>query len=69
MTTQTMASIADVIGALPSPYPPVSLTKHYKGTTLNQQGLVVTSFYVNIIKQLSIDKHLCLNILIPNPPG
>ena len=69
MSYQTMTSVADVISSLPHPYPPVNLTKHYKGTTLNQQGLVVTSFYVNIIKQLSIDKHLCLNILIPNPPG
>ncbi len=41
MSTQTITSIADVIGALPTPYPPVSLTKHYKGITLNQSGLIV----------------------------
>jgi hypothetical protein len=41
MSYQTMTSVADVISALPNPYPPVSLTKHYKGTTLNQQGRIV----------------------------
>jgi hypothetical protein len=41
MSYQTMTSIADAISALPKPYPPVSLTKHYKGTTLNQQGRIV----------------------------
>jgi hypothetical protein len=41
MSYQTMTSIADVISSLPKPYPPVSLTKHYKGTTLNQQGHIV----------------------------
>ena len=41
MSNQAMASIADVIGTLPIPYPPISLTKHYKGITLNQQGRIV----------------------------
>ena len=41
MSYQTMTSVADCISALPNPYPPVSLTKHYKGTTLNQQGRIV----------------------------
>jgi hypothetical protein len=36
-----ITSVADAISALPNPYPPVSLTKHYKGTTLNQQGRLV----------------------------
>ena len=41
MSYQTMTSVADIICALPNPYPPVSLNKHYKGTTLNQQGHIV----------------------------
>ncbi len=41
MSYQTMTSVADAISALPNPYPPVNLTKHYKGTTLNQQGHIV----------------------------
>jgi len=41
MSNQTITSVADCISALPTPYPPVSLTKHYKGTTLNQQGHIV----------------------------
>jgi len=41
MSYQTMTSVADAINALPNPYPPVCLTKHYKGTTLNQQGRIV----------------------------
>jgi hypothetical protein len=36
-----VTSVADAISALPKPYPPVRLTKHYKGTTLNQQGHIV----------------------------
>jgi len=36
-----MASIADTIGALPNPYPPVDLINHYKGITLNQPGRIV----------------------------
>jgi len=36
-----MTSVADAISALPNPYPPVSLTKHYRGTTLNQQGRII----------------------------
>jgi hypothetical protein len=36
-----ITSVADAIRALPNPYPPVSLTKHYKGTTLNQEGRIV----------------------------
>jgi hypothetical protein len=36
-----VTSVADAISALPKPYPPVRLTKHYKGTTLNQQGRIV----------------------------
>jgi hypothetical protein len=36
-----MTSTADAISALPNPYPPVSLTKHYKGITLNQKGRIV----------------------------
>ncbi len=42
MSQQPMASLVDAINALPNPYPPVSLIKHYKGTTLNQQGSIVT---------------------------
>lgn len=42
MSQQAMASLVDAINALPNPYPPVSLIKHYKGTTLNQQGRIVT---------------------------
>ena len=41
MSYQMINSVADAISALPNPYPPVSLTKHYKGTTLNQQGRIV----------------------------
>lgn len=41
MSYQMITSVADAISALPNPYPPVSLTKHYKGTTLNQQGRIV----------------------------
>jgi hypothetical protein len=41
MTYQTISSVADAINALPNPYPPVSLNKHYKGTTLNQKGRIV----------------------------
>lgn len=41
MSYQTMTSTADAINALPKPYPPVSLTKHYKGVTLSQQGRIV----------------------------
>jgi hypothetical protein len=41
MSYQTMTSVADAIHALPNPYPPVSLTKYYKGTTLSQQGRIV----------------------------
>jgi hypothetical protein len=41
MSDQMITSVADAISALPNPYPPVSLTKHYKGTTLNQQGRIV----------------------------
>jgi hypothetical protein len=41
MSYQTITSVADAISALPNPYPPVSLNKHYKGTTLNQQGRIV----------------------------
>jgi hypothetical protein len=36
-----VTSVADAISALPKPYPPVRLTKHYKGTTLNQLGRIV----------------------------
>jgi hypothetical protein len=41
MSYQTMTSVADVISALPNPYPPVRLIKYYKGTALNQQGNIV----------------------------
>jgi len=41
MSYQMITSVADAISALPNPYPPVNLTKHYKGTTLNQQGRIV----------------------------
>jgi hypothetical protein len=41
MSYQMMTSVADVISALPKPYPTVCLTKHYKGTTLNQLGRIV----------------------------
>ena len=41
MSYPTMTSIADTISTLPKPYPPVSLTKRYKGITLNQQGRIV----------------------------
>jgi len=41
MSYQMVTSVADAISALPKPYPPVRLTKHYKGTTLNQQGRIV----------------------------
>lgn len=41
MTYQTMTSVADVISTLPDPYPPVSLTKYYKGATLNQPGRII----------------------------
>jgi hypothetical protein len=40
MSNQTMTSIADAISALSTPCPQVSLTKHYKGITLNQQGYI-----------------------------
>lgn len=42
MTTPTITSIADVIGALSNPYPPIHLNKHYKGITLNQRGQIVS---------------------------
>lgn len=41
MSYQTMTSVAEVINALPNPYPTIKLIKHYKGTTLNQQGHIV----------------------------
>lgn len=41
MSYQTMTTLADAISALHSPYPQVSLTKYYKGITLNQQGRIV----------------------------
>ncbi len=41
MSDQMITSVAEAINALPNPFPPVSLTKHYKGTTLNQQGRIV----------------------------
>jgi hypothetical protein len=41
MSNQMTNSIAAAISALPSPYPPIILTKHYKGTCLNQQGRIV----------------------------
>jgi hypothetical protein len=41
MSDQMITSVAEAINALPNPYPPVSLTKHYKGTTLNQPGRIV----------------------------
>ena len=41
MSYQMITSVAEAISALPNPYPPVSLTKHYKGTTLKQQGHIV----------------------------
>ena len=41
MSYQTMISVADAISTLPYPYPPILLTKHYKGITLNQQGRIV----------------------------
>jgi PilZ domain len=41
MSTQPMTSVAEAIRALPSPYPPINLIKHYKGATLNQQGQIV----------------------------
>jgi hypothetical protein len=42
MSYQMTNSIAAAISALPSPYPPIILTKHYKGTSLHQQGRIVT---------------------------
>ncbi|HSB66824.1 MAG TPA: PilZ domain-containing protein [Anaerolineales bacterium] len=41
MSYQTMTSVTEAISALPSPYPPIQLIKHYKGTTLNQPGHIV----------------------------
>jgi hypothetical protein len=41
MSYQTITSVADCISAMPNPYPPISLNKHYKGTTLNQQGSII----------------------------
>lgn len=41
MSFQTVTSTAEAVSALPDPLPPVSLTKHYKGITLNQQGRIV----------------------------
>ena len=41
MTDQSMNLVAEAIGALPDPYPPVRLITRYKGTTLDQRGHIV----------------------------
>ena len=41
MSYQTMPSVADAISTLPTPYPPVSLIKYHKGTTVKQQGSII----------------------------
>ena len=41
MSDLTITSIADAISTLPAPYPPVSLIKYHKGTTIKQQGNIV----------------------------
>jgi len=62
MSYQTMTSVADVINTLPNPYPPVSLTKHYKGTTLKQPGRIVDINPVSATIQAT--QHLTFHILL-----
>jgi len=62
MSYQTMTSVADVISSLPHPYPPVNLTKHYKGTTLNQPGRIVDINPVSATIQAT--QHLTFYILL-----
>jgi hypothetical protein len=62
MSYQTITSVADAINALPNPYPLVSLTKHYKGTTLNQQGRIVDINPVSATIQAT--QHLTFHILL-----
>jgi len=53
MSYQMITSVADAISAMPNPYPPVSLTKHYKGTTLKQQGRIIDINPVSAMVQAS----------------
>jgi hypothetical protein len=57
-----MTSVADVINALPDPYPPVRLTKRYKGTTLNQHGRILDINPVSATIQAT--QHLTFHILL-----
>jgi PilZ domain len=65
MSTQPMVSIADAISAIPSPYPPISLIKHYKGTTLNQVGRIVDINPVSATIQASqrVTFHVLLGLI------
>jgi hypothetical protein len=41
MFYQKKTTIAELISTLASPYPPVSLIKHHKGTAINQPGSII----------------------------
>jgi hypothetical protein len=41
MSYHTMTSVADAISSLPTPYPPVSLIKYHKGTSITQPGSIL----------------------------
>ena len=65
MSDQPMVSIADAISAIPSPFPPISLIKHYKGTTLNQPGRIVDISPVSATIQASqrVTFHVLLGLI------
>jgi hypothetical protein len=65
MSYQTMTSVAEAISALPNPYPPIRLIKHYKGTTLNQPGHIVdiNSHSATIQASQRLTFHILLGII------